>query len=422
MNLLDGLHIDFETRSSCDLRKGGPWVYAEHWSTEVWCAAYALGAGEVKLWWPGDALPTEILNASLNNIPFIAHNAGFERAVFHNIMGPRYGWPVPPLTQWACTASMAAAMALPRGLDNACTVMGIEQQKDGEGHALMLRMARPRSRTKGRCIVCGLMVCSHHEMFKTVLTWWDDDDRKKRLGDYCKQDVRAERGLTEVLEPLPLQERPIWLHNERTNERGVAVDLAFVQNAAALVQEMAKELNVQLAAATEGFVSSTSQAQRLRIWLALLGLPLDSLRKNVVEEVLKSDITPLFREVVELRQEGAKSSTAKLNALISRVCTDGRVRDNLMYHGAGTGRKSGRGFQPQNLPRPIPQMTRYTLECISLVRAGCDLETFKGALALWQADQNACAAERQEKPLLFRGLDMVSVCLRPCLIAGDLNE
>src|ERR1051326_3394532 len=146
MDLSSALHIDFETRSASDIRKGGPFVYTEHWSTSPWCAAYALGHDDVKLWWPGDPLPGEIAAAFAMGVPFVAHNAGFERAVFSNIMGPRFDWPVPPLDQWVCTASMAAAMALPRSLDGACTAMAVPHQKDDTGHSLMLRMARPRSR------------------------------------------------------------------------------------------------------------------------------------------------------------------------------------------------------------------------------------------------------------------------------------
>lgn len=202
MNLAEGFHIDFETRSAYDLRKGGPWTYTEHWSTSVWCCAYALAHDPVKLWWPGDPVPEELIYASACCLPIIAHNAGFERAVFTNIMRDRYGWPVPPIEQWVCTASMAAAMALPRGLDGAAEVMGVAERKDREGHALMLRMARPRSRTKIRCWACGMMSCDHHEMFRTVLTWWDDDERKQRLGAYCMQDVRTERALTTVLRQL----------------------------------------------------------------------------------------------------------------------------------------------------------------------------------------------------------------------------
>ena len=202
IDLNEGFHLDFETHSDINLVKVGPFVYTENWSTDVWCCGYALGEGEVKLWRPGMDIPAEYLQAYYTGRPFIAHNAGFERAVIQNIMLARYGWPMPPLNQWVCTAAMAAAMALPRALDGACKVMNLDQQKDEGGHDLMMRMARPRSRTHIPCIVCGLMACDHHDMFKTVLTWWDDEERRQRLGAYCMQDVRAERAKRLALLPL----------------------------------------------------------------------------------------------------------------------------------------------------------------------------------------------------------------------------
>jgi DNA polymerase len=127
-----------------------------------------------------------------------------EEAIVTNIMAPRYGWPIPTYEQWACTAALAAAMALPRALDKAAKVMGISERKDSDGHDLMMRMARPRSKTKQMCTICHRLSCTvHHEMFRTTLTWWNDEDRKRRLGAYCMQDVRTERGLCDVLRMLP---------------------------------------------------------------------------------------------------------------------------------------------------------------------------------------------------------------------------
>src|SRR5437660_12323711 len=97
---------------------------------------------------------------------------------------------------------MAAAMALPRALDKCAEVMGVDERKDKYGHALLLRMARPRSKTKIRCVACEMASCDCDPMFKTQLTWWEDEDRLQRLFRYCEQDVRTERALTHVLRPL----------------------------------------------------------------------------------------------------------------------------------------------------------------------------------------------------------------------------
>src|SRR5207244_2126765 len=157
---------------------------------------------------------------------------------------------------------MAAAMALPRGLDDAAKVMGIAERKDKKGHELMLRMARPRSKTHVRCVACGMMSCDCEPMFKTQLTWWEDEERLQRLYAYCMQDVRTERALCHVLRPLSERERRIWLLDQKMNERGVAVDMPFVRRAAAMVKEISADLNEDLAGLTADFVKTTNQTQR----------------------------------------------------------------------------------------------------------------------------------------------------------------
>lgn len=54
---------------------------------------------------------------------------------------------------------------------------------------------------------------------------------------------------------------------------------------------------------------------------------------------------------MEIRQQLSKTSTAKYAAIKNSICRDGRLRDLLMYHGASTGRWTGKLVQPQNFPR-----------------------------------------------------------------------
>jgi DNA polymerase len=57
--------------------------------------------------------------------------------------------------------------------------------------------------------------------------------------------------------------------------------------------------------------------------------------------------------VLEIRQEIAKSSTKKLDAMMKSKCRDNRVRGLVQFYGASrTGRMSGRLVQIQNFPRP----------------------------------------------------------------------
>jgi DNA polymerase len=77
---------------------------------------------------------------------------------------------------------------------------------------------------------------------------------------------------------------------------------------------------------------------------------------------------PPCRAALLLRQESAKASTKKLNAAKRATGSDGRMRGTLLYHGASTGRWSGKLLQPQNLPRPA--MVKNILPVVELIRHG----------------------------------------------------
>jgi hypothetical protein len=80
---------------------------------------------------------------------------------------------------------------------------------------------------------------------------------------------------------------------------------------------------------------------------------LDSLNRETIEKALEGDdLAPAVRRVLELRLDGGQAAVRKLDALLIRAGDDDRVRGAFRYHGAGTGRWSAEGVQPQNLKRP----------------------------------------------------------------------
>jgi hypothetical protein len=228
MKATESLYIDIKTRSVCDLRHTDPRVYCENWSTDVWVVGYAIGQDHVKLWYPADPVPEDLTRALTSGLPIISYDARFVRALFINIMGPRYGWPIPPLQQFVCMAAMASAMGLPSGLDDAAEAMGFAECKDKETRSLMRRMTRPHSKTKVRCHICGMMTCNHAEFFRTNLTWWDGDEDRARLGAYCAQEVSTARALYALLRPLSESEREVWLRDQASYERGMGFDSLFL--------------------------------------------------------------------------------------------------------------------------------------------------------------------------------------------------
>jgi DNA polymerase len=108
-------------------------------------------------------------------------------------------------------------------------------------------------------------------------------------------------------------------------------------------------------------------------WLNSYGINTKSVDKQTVARLLTFDrLHPVIREVLLLRQNGAKSSTAKYDAMLHAANADGRMRGLLVYHGAATGRWSGRLVQPQNFPRPQKKQAELD-EIIAKLKAGEDV-------------------------------------------------
>ncbi len=324
------LHLDFETRSTVDLKKTGAYVYAEHATTDVWCCCYALDDGPVQLWTPGDTMPEELREADL----LVAHNAAFERIIWKYIMAPRYGWPEPELEDWRCTMVMAKAMNLPGSLENAAAAVNLPVGKDVTGRGLMLRMSKPRK--------------------KEPLTWWNDEEKLQRLYAYCKIDVEVERELEKRLLQLTPSELDLWRLDQRINDRGVFVDRKLAHNAIRIVDTAKARLDAEISKVTGTAVTGCTNRNQLVAWIREKGLDVESVAKDQIEQLLaRSDLESDIRAALSLRREGAKASTAKVDSLLAGVSNDGRAKGLLQFLGAGaTGRWAGRRFQPQNIRRP----------------------------------------------------------------------
>ena len=333
------LSIDFETRSTIDLRKTGTYPYAEHPRTDVWCMAWAIDDGPVGLWTPEGGDETADLEAALRDgMELRAWNAMFERLIWRNIMVGRYGLPAIDLHRWVDTAAEAAALNLPRALAKAAKVLGLDVEKDMEGHRLMMQMAKPRKMRKGE---------TGRGPF-----WWDDGGRRAKLYEYCKQDVRVERAVAERLKPLSPSERQVYIMDQRINDRGVQLDTPLIEAAQKVVDIGLKRAGRELEELTGGDVTAVTQVGNLKKWLAHQGEEVDSLAKATLRDLLGEDhLEPDVRRALEIRSDTGKSSTSKLASLRQYQADDGRAHGLYLYHGAGTGRWAGKGPQPQNLPR-----------------------------------------------------------------------
>ena len=351
-----GLILDFETASGCDLTKSGAWRYAEDPSTEVLCLAYRLTSdrGPASVWVPnfGHQAGTDLYEyAEDPEVVFIAHNVGFEKAIWRHIMVRAYGFPDVPNERWHDIMAVCAMKAMPLKLEHASLVFRLPNQKDKDGSKFTKAMSKPNR--KG---------------------WLDrSPESLQRVYTYCQQDINAEQDLHRRVGWLTPEERRVWLLDQTINERGVLLDAPFV---AAAIQVVAKASG-PLAEEFQGLTGGLKFTQRDKImkWVLDQGVTLPDMKKETLDAVLGGgdddpdgdgdggedweaaaegsdiDLPNGVRRALSIRRLIGSASVKKL--LSMELCTgaDGRARGLLQYHGAGPGRWAGRLLQPQNFPR-----------------------------------------------------------------------
>lgn len=413
------LTIDFETRSIVtELGKTGAWPYAEHPTTRALCMALKADDNPPVVWVP--AWVRSVIDTTQHDIPLIgndsvcrmlgsadlieAHNVQFELAVWFHVLHRREGFPELPMHKLRDSAAVAAVHSLPRPLGQACEVMGVEQQKDNEGKALMLKMCKPRAPRKAEwealdqkfgddplykgmkaayvsaskeklVAMCLYAVRNWHPRMEGMFLWHEDPEDIVRICKYCMQDVEAEHALSSALGPLPDMELPVFQHDLVINTRGIRVDTDMARAALRMIAEHERRLLSELDALTNGTVRSVKQIDASRNWLASRGVQMDNMAADTVSDALKGEMPADARRFLEIRQSLGKSSTAKYEAALHQTCSDGRLRGFAMYHGASTGRWSGKGIQLQNLPRGVFDMEKEESEeafwkAVDIVRGG----------------------------------------------------
>lgn len=299
------LTLDFETRSRVDLKLKGAIEYARDPSTSVLCLGYKFNDMPARVWRPGEPFPSDLRMMFKNpKIRVIAHNAGFERAILQYTLGRE----IPEargiaIDRFICTAAMAAAHALPRGLEDACRVLRLPVQKDMVGNKLMKKYMKPRKPTKN-----------------DPREWWDDELDLIRVAEYCRRDVEAEWLLYNELPPLSDYEFKIWCLDQEINDRGVFVDVEAVDAALQLIPLEVERLRARVEKITKGAIENTSKVRDVLNYVNDRGAGLENLQAKTIEAKLKDpDLDPEIRAVLELRQKSSRSSTAKFKAFKERV-------------------------------------------------------------------------------------------------------
>ena len=358
------LSLDIETFSGIDLGKSSVYRYVESPDFAILLLGYSIDGGERQIvdLAQGEEVPDEVIAAlSDENVHKWAFNAAFERVCLsewlrrngHPLHNEYYSIPEDTCMAylnpagWYCTMVWAAYLGLPLSLKDAGTALGLDKQKLAEGKELIKYFCVP-AKDGTRHLPS------------------DAPDRWESFKAYNLRDVEVEMGIQERLQSFPVPDE-VWEQyhlDQQINDRGIAVDMTMVKSAISIDEQSRQELTAKLQELT--MLDNPNSVQQMKNWLADNGLETDTLGKKQVAELLKTAPEPL-KSVLVLRQQLAKSSVKKYQAMENAVCADGRVRGCFQFYGARTGRWAGRNIQMQNLPQnKMPDLEQAR----TLVRAG----------------------------------------------------
>ena len=341
---MKSIEIDIESYSDVDLSKCGVYKYSSSPNFEILLFGYSVDGGDVKVidLACGEKIPAEILAAlSDETVTKWAFNAMFERVCLSNYLGE---WLEPE--SWKCSMVWSATLGLPLSLENVGAVLGLEKQKLTEGKDLIRYFCVPCKPTKAN----GGRMRNLPE---------HDREKWERFKAYNLRDVEAEMQIQQRLVKFPMPDfvwEEYW-QDQEINDRGIGVDMEMVRNAIAMDGRSKSELSAAMQELTE--LENPNSVQQMRQWLLENGMETDSLDKKAVAALLKDAPEPL-KTVLTLRQQLAKSSVKKYQAMENAVCEDRRAHGMFQFYGANrTGRFSGRIIQLQNLPQNhIPDLAQ----------------------------------------------------------------
>lgn len=374
-------------------------VYTAHPSARLLTLSYDLKDGRGKRRWkPGLPLPQDLFDFIAAGGLVESHYAGFEFWVWWNILHKRLGWPMIPHAQQRCSMAKARAWGLPGGLGDLGAVLNTHTQKDKEGKRLLEKFSIPRSPTIS-------------DTRLRILPEEDPEDAEK-LERYCDTDVATESEVSELIPDLDPVELEWWQHDQLINRLGVQVDVPTIRAAIRVIEEAFERYNGELRELTGGAVQRASELAKLQTWLHAQGVQMYSMSEEAIDEVLSNEPPPELakdvallrldreyaernrnsdsyvisqyaesmwpaikwlekhdlalpshcRRALEIRQLIGSAAVKKLYALDRHALDSGRVHELFTYFGARTGRATGNGPQPTNLPNSGPE-TNVCVAC-----------------------------------------------------------
>lgn len=328
------LHLDFETRSECDLKRSGLYKYMAHPSTRALMLGWALDDNTIELWTPqSGALPSELKEALEDpEVTKHAYNAPFERLGTRHLLGVEV-----PIEQWRCTMVESYYLGFAGSLNQVLEAVGLEK-KDARGGRLINLFSSPAPK--------------NHKV-----EWYDHTNRPEEWEEfcgYCKQDVRVERLLWHWLQKFPKMldwDYRQYALDQKINERGCPVDVALAESALDLWYRETKLLRDDLVLVTG--LNKPTRGPFLE-WLTQQGVNANGTTKDELEALRKTELPPEVIEALDLWGQKEAKAPTKYAAIVHAAGEGDRARGMFQYKGASrTDRVGGRLIQLQNLKRPV---------------------------------------------------------------------
>lgn len=379
--------VDTETRGRVPIERGTD-NYTQH--AECIIVTWQLPGEPVQIWdrYARPAWPASLYAAVQNpEVVFIAHNSAFDRNVFRRSLGADI-----PIRRWRCTQAQAYAHGLPGSLELLGAVLGLPQDEQ--------KLVDDKKLIRVFCIPTPDTHLA--EAWNTPRTHPEQWERFKAYA------IRDTLTLAKIHEKLPThnyrgENLETWFLDQEINDRGFQFDTELAIAARQLLAAAKEKHDEQISSATSGGVTAVTQRGRLLEWLKGSGVSLPDMRAATIREWLEhDDLRPEHRFILELRLEGSKSSGSKYRRGMEVADASGRIRYSMQFSGAGrTGRWSGRGFQPQNLPR----------------------SEWKSSLIQGLVIPGIKAGQVLDNPLLYGGANKAcSEAVRGAIVAASGNE
>lgn len=345
---MNKLHIDIETYSDLELSKSGLYKYANSEYFEILLFAYSLDNSPVQVidLARGVELPDELIALLLSdNVVKHAFNATFEWYCITTWLKKRglyNGTYEELLPQWRCTMFHSLYCGYPGNLDSVGNALKLAQDK--------------RKLTQGKALIrifCKPCKPTNKNGNRTRTFPAHEPDKWELFKDYCCRDVETEMVVYSHFSPwkVPECEQKQWEIEQVINLRGVKLDLELVEGAIQCSDIITNTLTEE--GANISGLSNPNSSVQLKQWLSkTLNVDVPNVNKETISNLLQTVENPQIKRMLEIRQELAKTSVKKYEAMLHCAGEGDKARGLIQIYGANrTGRWAGRLIQIHNLPQ-----------------------------------------------------------------------